>query len=187
MIPLELQAAAKQCLVACVFFDRDDDEFSIYSPKMVEALQAPNARLNDLLRHCAAEAPGTVRGATARVRVCTSRSLTFFFFPSFGLFPCVCVCVCRQLGEATVLPLARLAAWTDEWVRPLGAWRGPDPDAAGLGGGKSGSLASVDSLGAHLLDLYGDAPPPLRKALTFMDGPPTTQVRSAKPSLACRE
>lgn len=91
---------------------------------------------------------------------------------------------------SAMLPLARLAAWTerDAWVRPLDEWEGEDDGSAGLGlGGDAGAgssegaakeaarqareAAALRGLTAHLLEKW-EVPEALHSALSFVDGPP---------------
>ena len=79
LCPPSVQALTKQCLVACVYLDRDEEPISR------EDLVEPSIRLNEILKRCSEVAPRLT--AT----------------------------------DTYVLPLARLAAWTerDWWQRPL--------------------------------------------------------------------
>ena len=76
--------------------------------------------------------------------------------------------------EEAVLPLARLAVWTDEteWVRPLDQWDGKalihadEESASGGGGDETQASRALRSLASHLLELW-HVPPPLHSALAF--------------------
>ena len=88
---------------------------------------------------------------------------------------------------SAMLPLARLAAWTerDAWVRPLDEWEGEDDGSAGLGLAGAGpseeaakeaarqarEAAALRGLTAHLLEKW-EVPEALHSALGFVDGPP---------------
>ena len=100
-----------------------------------------------------------------------------------------------------LLPLARLATWTDSeaWVRPLDEWPGEAATAAAsgmdedAGSGTSddvdgnegddedegalllGEAAALRSLSAHLLEKW-DVPEVLHGALAFADGLPATEA-----------
>jgi len=82
-----------------------------------------------------------------------------------------------------MLPLARLAAWTDrdEWVRPLDEWTGDG--FAGLHEwpeeseeeAEAREAAALRGLTAHLLEKW-DVPQALDGALAYRDGPPTSEA-----------
>ena len=117
------------------------------APISAEALIEPNKRLHDLLRRCCEVAPALA--AT----------------------------------DAYVLPLARLAAWLDrqQWQRPLSEWNAVD-NSTGSDDLRRQVNATNDcgialrSLVAHLVEKWDDVPEPLRWALSYMDGPPTTEA-----------
>ena len=118
------------------------------APISAEALIEPNKRLHDILRRCCEVAPALA--AT----------------------------------DAHVLPLARLAAWLDcqQWQRPLSEWNAVD-HSAGSDDPRGGQVNATNdcgvalrSLAAHLVEKWDDVPEPLRWALSYMDGPPTTEA-----------
>ena len=83
--------------------------------------------------------------------------------------------LCRP---SALLPLARLAAWTDseQWVRPLNDWAGEaKTDVDNADDADEREAAALRSLAAHLLEKW-DVPPALHGALTFVDGPPTSEA-----------
>ena len=95
--------------------------------------------------------------------------------------------LCRR---SAMLPLARLAAWTEseKWVRPLDDWAGeeeraecaddPAEDEAGNEGGdeqRAREAAALRSLTSHLLERW-EVPAALHGALAFVDGPPVSEA-----------
>ena len=89
-------------------------------------------------------------------------------------------------SRATLLPLARLAAWTsDGWVRPLEEWAGEDEATRSREVDGERQRAALRGLAAHLLETW-EVPPALHGALEYRDGPPTSEAshRVAKAFLA---
>ena len=146
VVPQSVQTLVKQCLVACVFLANGEE------PIGPDDVAEPSRRLNDILVRCSEAAPELV--AT----------------------------------DAFVLPIARLSAWLEreQWQRPLDEWSPPAPAPPPVAAtteeeekeGQEGEegQAALRSLAAHLVEKWSDVPEPLRWALGFLDGPPTTEA-----------
>ncbi|KAL1504656.1 hypothetical protein AB1Y20_008436 [Prymnesium parvum] len=87
-----------------------------------------------------------------------------------ALYALLDACAARAPALCTphaLLPLARLAAWTTEWVRPLEEWEGVPAART--------ERVALRSLAGHLLERWA-VPPALHGGLEYRDGPPVSEA-----------